>query len=218
MGLKDILFKKQKIIELQIIEYMDICLQCINTFDEAINCFVTTGCGESFDYFAEKIHKFESKADDVLKKLELDLYKKALIPESRGDIILLLEKVDKLPNIIETVLFEIRIQRMTIPVELIESFEKLASLSTEACRKVIECVSCLFNNQEKVVELVHKIDDLESEADHVQNSMLRELFELEIDLAEKLLFKSLITIMGNISDKAENIANRINLVLFKRRV
>lgn len=46
-------------------------------------------------------HKFESKADDIREEIEALMLGKALIPESRRDIIGLLESINDIPRIID---------------------------------------------------------------------------------------------------------------------
>ena len=73
---------------------------------------------EDFDEAVSKVHRLEAACDDLRREIEYLLYGKALLPESRGDLLGLLETFDRLPNIAETVAFLFSCQKMLLPADL----------------------------------------------------------------------------------------------------
>ena len=92
-------FKKQLQIESLIYDYLDNLKMTEQHFSEALNICLKNGVCSDFDFLTEQTHKFESKADDIREEIKALMYGKALIPESRGDIMGLLESIDKIPRI-----------------------------------------------------------------------------------------------------------------------
>ena len=94
---------KQKTLEALIRRYLDDVGRCL---DGLGTCLESCLAGEPFATIGEKaqvIHHAESQADDTRREIYVLLYGKALFPESRGDILGLLEATDKLPNAAESV-------------------------------------------------------------------------------------------------------------------
>ena len=65
---------------------------------------------------------------------------------------------------------------------------------------------------------MEQIDRLESRGDTIERDMIRTLFQLKIDTAEKILIRDIIRHIGDISDKAQSAADRIAIAVIKRRM
>ena len=103
------LFKKQKQVEDLIYKYLDSITRVQENFLRALDTFFDKGpVNRDFDFMVEETHKAESRSDDLRNEIETMMFAKALIPESRGDILELLEAMDKVPNLLELILYMIQ--------------------------------------------------------------------------------------------------------------
>ena len=110
------LFKKEQVVESLIYEYLDtLSLSQKNFIDALESCLQNGYLCETFDFLIIQTHKYKSKADDIREEIKTMMYGKALIPESRGDIMGLLEQTDFIPRIYERILYMIQTQRLEIP-------------------------------------------------------------------------------------------------------
>jgi len=105
--------------------YLDEYKICLESFNNAMNIYLENGLGEEFSYYVQQTHKMESQADYIRKKIEWEMYSKALLPESRGDLLGFLETMDKIPNKAESVLYQIQLQRLSLPKELKHNIKEL---------------------------------------------------------------------------------------------
>jgi len=212
------LFKKQQQVESLIYSYLDNLRMTQKRFSEALNvCLKDSSCGD-FDFLAQQTHKFESKADDINEEIKALMYGKALIPESRGDIMRLLEETDKIPRLLELILFTIRTQRLVIPRFIIPDIEELIEVSLRSCDLMLGQVEALFKRGEGIRGLISDIDYNESQCDHIEWRIITKIFESDIDPFQKLQLKELTVCMGKISDQADLVAKRINIISMKRIV
>jgi uncharacterized protein Yka (UPF0111/DUF47 family) len=62
------------------------------------------------------------------------------------------------------------------------------------------------------------IDQNESHCDHIEQRMMTRLFESDLEPFLKLQLKELIIAMGEISDQADRVSKRVNILTMKRRV
>ena len=218
MKVFDIFLRKQKTIEKDVFEYLDCWMECLQYFKEGMGVYLAEGLGEKFDYYVQQVHKTEDRADELRRKVEWEMYSKALIPESRGDILGFLETMDKLPNKAESLLNQIKLQRLEFPKELKPNLERIVRLSCEAIQLVHDASTRLLNRNGDICNLTDKIDTKETECDHAEQNTIEKIFLMDIDKADKILFKEFIIELGNLTDRAEDVADRLTLLSVKRRV
>jgi uncharacterized protein len=211
-------WKKQETIERMLSEYFEQCDLCYELFEKAFACYFSVGQGEAFEASVNRTHEAESRADDLRREIEFTLYGKALLPESRGDLLGLLEAFDQLPNIAETSLFAVRCQGMILPEDLAGDFKHLIDLNLQAYYLVRRAVDELFNNPKVTLHTTKEVDDKESESDRLERVMIRRIFARDTDNGTKLLLKELVLLIGRISDTAESTADRISIIAIKRQI
>ncbi|MCG8687832.1 MAG: DUF47 family protein [Desulfobacterales bacterium] len=212
------LFKKEDRLENLIYDYLKALEQAEEYFLKAFDtCLDSIHC-EAFDFLISQVHKAESKADDIREEIKSIMYGKALIPDSRGDVMGLLEALDRIPHLFERVLFMIQTQKMQIPGFLIPDLKDLVRISLESCDLVGDQVEALFKKKKGIRDLLKTIDVNESHCDHIERRIITKLFESDIEPFDKLQLKELVVQIGNISDEADRVSKRINIISMKRRV
>ena len=167
---------------------------------------------------ADETHRFESKADDVREEIKTLMYSKVLLPESRGDIMGLLESIDHIPRFFEITLNIIRTQQLAIPDLIASDVREMIGVSMEACDLMIKQVEDLFQRGRRISELLDVIDEKESQCDVIERRIITTLFDSDIDPFLKLQLKELVIFFGEISDQADRVSKRINIISLKRRV
>ena len=213
-----IFFKKQRQIESLLYDYLDNLKMTERHFSEALNTCLKKGVCSDFDFLTKQTHKFESKADDIREEIKALMYGKALIPESRGDIMGLLESIDEIPRILELILYMIKTQKLAIPDFIASDIKELIEISLESCDLLFKQVSALFKKSEELRSLVSTIDHNESHCDHIERRVITKIFDSDIDPFQKLQLKELIVNMGEISDQADRVSKRVNIISMKRHV
>lgn len=213
-----IFFKKQRQVESLIYDYLDNLRMTQKFFAEALNTCVKDGACSDFDFLTARTHKFESKADDIREEIKELMYGKALIPESRGDVMSLLEAVDEVPRVFELILYIIQTQKLTIPELIVSDLNELLLSSLEGCDLMINQVEALFKKNASVRDLLLEIDHIESQCDHIKRRIITKIFDSDIEPFEKLQLKEVVFAMGSISDKADHAARIVNIINMKRLV
>jgi len=213
------LFKKQSQVEKLIYDYLDTLKLAQKSFLNALEaCFLNGVFCENFEYLIIQTHKFESKADDIREEVKALMYEKALIPESRGDILLLLDSIDLIPHLFEQILYSIQTQKLTLPDFIVTDTRELTKISLECCDLVVREVTALFKKNERIRDLLTQIDSHESHCDHIERRIVTKIFDSPIDPFQKLQLKELVCLIGEISDQADRVSKRINIFNIKRRV
>ena len=212
------LFKKENRVEVLIFEYMDTLKLTQESFLNAINsCLEDQKCDE-FEFLITQTHKHESKADDIRDEINDLMYSKALIPDSRGDIMQLIESIDMIPHYFERVLFVMQTQKLSIPDFLALDVKELIRISLESCDLLSKQLALHLKQKLGSRALLGTIDTNESHCDHIERRIITKIFDSDLDPFIKLQLKELIVTMGEISDQTDRVSRRINIINMKRRV
>jgi len=72
--------------------------------------------------------------------------------------------------------------------------------------------------KEGIRALMSTIDQNESHCDHIERRIITKLFNPDLEPFLKLQLKEMVIVMGEISDQADRVSKRINIMTMKRRV
>ena len=214
----DFLFKKECRVETLIFEYMDTLKLIQESFLDAINACLEDNECEDFEFLITQTHKHESRADDIRDEINNLMYSKALIPDSRGDIMQLIESIDMIPHFFERILFIMQTQKLNIPEFLVLDVKDLIRISLESCDLLSKQMALHLKQKLGIRSLLSTIDTNESHCDYIERRIITKIFDSDMDPFVKLQLKELIITMGGISDQADRVSKRINIISMKRRV
>jgi len=209
--------KRNKVYEI-VERYLDKMLEAAELFKKTMEKYFEVGLSREFIEMIETTHLSESMADDIRREIELEMYEKSLIPESRGDILGLLEVTDEVMNKAQSVLYQIETENLEIPQELKDDFIKLIHNNISAFEVAVDGFRILFHNLKAVREKVQEVDKRESSSDRMERDLIRKIFAANYDIGKKILLKDLVIEIGNISDTSEEVTDRLNIVAAKRMV
>jgi hypothetical protein len=212
------LWKKQEKTEQMLDRYFEQTDLCFQMFEKAFSTYLEMGLGASFDAEMNKTQDYESAADDLRREIEHTLYGRALLPESRGDILGLLESFDRIPGIAESVLYTMSCQRMHVPAELQPMFRRLVDANLQAYYLTRKAVDNLMHNPRVTMHSTKDVEKKESESDDIEREIICTIFDGDMDTGEKILYRDLVLMIGQIADLCETTADRIGIIAIKRRV
>ncbi len=211
------IFRRTRELEGEIDEFMDNLSQSALAFKRAIAIFLADGRSSEFDEKLAQVNALESRSDVLRRTIERQLYAQTLIPESRGDVLGLLENLDSVLNNCEGTLWGFSIENPDIPEQHHEDFKALAEQVTAAVEALVLASRAFFRNVEMVSDHMHKVIFYEKEADKVSTKLKRQIFESDIDLARKQHLRHFVELVDNIADASEDVADRLAIYAIKRR-
>ncbi len=214
-----VFWKKNNIVIDMVEEYLQKAEECVGLLKIGFTHYLKKGLGTEFDAFIEKTHKAESSCDDIKIKIESAMYEKSLIPESRGDILSLIESIDQIPNNAEHILYSIETQFLETPTEIKDKLEQLLNININAFYELTRAARALFKDTSKIQTISNNIDKEESASDYLERTIIRYIFSSEnIAPDQRILFKELVGKLGSISDNCEKTADTIAIIAVKRIV
>jgi len=214
------LFGRSKELEIKITEYLDLVNRGSLTFKRDLNRYIK----KNFDLFEESLNdikEIENDADEHQKDIKYKLYKYMLIPESRADVLTIIEEIDTITDLAKEVIFEISIEKPNIPNELETDFLELVENSTEAVDMLVKAIRAFFEEISQVNDYVNKVHFFEHQADKNEERLKRKIFSdqfKKIDIAHKIQLRYFIEEIAALSDQAETVSEDVSVAAIKRRI
>lgn len=215
-----ILFGRSQELETEIAEYLDLVSQGALTFKRDLKRYVR----KEFEIFEEAlidIKEIENNADDHQKNIKYKLYKYMLIPDSRADVLNIVEEIDTITDLAKEVIYEIFIEKPKIPVNLESDFLELVENSAKAVDMLVKAVRAFFQEISQVNNYVNKVHFFEHQVDKNEERIKRKIFSeecQEIEIAYKMQLRYFIEEIAALSDQAEMVSEDISVAAIKRKI
>lgn len=212
-----IMFKPTKQLESHIDEFLNSVSEGTIVFEEGVRCYLENDL-ENFEAHLNKSHKLEQKADELRRTIESMLYTHTLIPEHRGDVLGLLENTDNVIDTIKETLDQFDIETPLIPEDLKKDFLDLTSASVKSADTLVHAIRAFFIEARAVKDYLHKVLFFENEADRIGDNLKRKVFKMDIDLSHKFHLRYFALHIQNVSDRSEEVADRLAIYTIKRTI
>lgn len=212
------LFGRTRKLEQQIDSFFDKISESGVVYRLAVRQYLKEGPTEEFEERLKRVNKLETEADQLRREIELKLYTKTLIPDSRGDVLGLIETTDQLLTQFEGSLWALSIEQPDIPDFARPGFKKLTNMVVKAVDELGLGARAFFRSPYDVSAYNHKVQLYEKEADIVSTNLKREIFSSDLDLARKLHLRAFVEQIDSIADMAEDVADRLAIYSVKRTV
>lgn len=213
------LFGKINVIEKNIDEFLDTLSEGAIVFKGAMGIYLGSGCeSDLFQQKLKQISKLEHNGDVLRRSIESDLYTKALIPDSRGDVLSLMEDLDWLLNMFESCLYAFWVE---CPEFSAEQHADLTALTEQVCQCVEACVvasRAFFRNISAVRDHLHHVMVYEKEADRLAMHIKKAIFSSDLPLERKTHLRYFIDKVDSLADEAEDVADWLAIYTIKRGI
>ncbi|MDH3580989.1 MAG: DUF47 family protein [Hyphomicrobiales bacterium] len=212
------LFGRTRDLEGQIDVFLDKISESAVIFKLAVQVYLKEGPNGEFGEKLNAVNAMESEADTLRRDIEKALYTYTLIPDSRGDVLGLIETLDQIMGLFEGALWAFDIEQPDIPEEFRPGFEKLADMVVEAVDALVLGARSFFRTPAAVADYNHKVMLYEKEADKISTRLKKEIFGSDIELAHKTHLRNFVEHIDNVADWAEDVSDRLAIYAIKRTV
>jgi predicted phosphate transport protein (TIGR00153 family) len=213
-----VLFKKTKKLELKMEEFLDTISESGIIFQEGIQYYLKKK-SDQFEQQISGIREIESRADRLRHTIEQQLYTETLIPESRGDVLALLETADDVINQVKSTLLEFSVEMPSIPEKFHEEFLNLTDHVVKAVDEMSKAIRAFLNEPKTVRNYTHKVYHYEREADRAAERLKRSIFsDKQLELSKKIHLRYFALHVDTIADRSEDVADRLGIYTIKRTI
>jgi len=165
---------------------------------------------EEVQKVTDQISDLESECDKLRRDVERRIYSETLIPEIRGDVLGMLENLDKIPGQIQGNAHSFNTEKPKVDPELDKNFLKLCDYASECISLLIEGARSFFIDKNITIEKCLEVAKVESKADKISTELKKTIFtNSENGLATKVHLKYFVEIMDEVANLSEDVADRL---------
>ena len=210
------IFKNRAGIETEIDSFLNMASESGIIFTEGMNAYLA-GDLDSFEANLIHIIETEKKADRLRRSIEDLLYRKTLVPESRGDVLELIERMDIVLGQFKGVMYRIEIERPDVSVTFHADLKNMCGFAVKTVEAITLSIRAYFKNISQVESHMHKVSFWETESDKVSTRLQKAIFSSEeMPLDQKMQLRDLVKHIDGIADKAEDTADSLAIYVIKR--
>ena len=214
------LFKKEKeVIEL-ILKHLDVTEKTIKSSLKTIEFYLDANIDEA-KIWARETRSNESEADIIRYEIRDKLYRGAYLPLLREDVYKLVECIDKVGNAAEACSDFFLNQRPLISDELKPHFLEVGKESLGIIDSLKLAVLCYLKGDcsiETVRDHTREIGIQESRVDKLEWDLTKEIFNSELDFAHQAHLKLCLDSITEVSDRAEDAGDQLELATLNAMV
>lgn len=211
------LFRKTKELDNKINEFLDNVSEAGLIYSRAIDLYMEKGACEDFMKKRQEISAFESRNDQLRRDVEATLYEHTLLPDSRADVLELLEAIDRVMNKYESNLYMYAIEKPQIPKAFHNAFKELVQTVVDCVEALVVSARSFFEMNGEIKNHLHKVMFFEKQADQQGTSLKTAFFdEKKLELAHQRQLQDFEMATEGISDLSEDVADTLTVLAVKR--
>lgn len=211
------LFKTTRDLESQLDAFIDAVSEGAIVFQRGVGAYLENRT-EQFESLVGEIDDLENRADDLRHEIKTRLYSHSLIPESRGDVLALLETLDDVINTAKQTLNLFLVEQPDLLPGMDADWRELTATAASTAEAVVRAARAFFRDPRTVNDHIHKVYFFEKEGDRQAMALKRKIFAADIDLARKMHLRDFALHVDMLSDAAEDVADRLSIYAIKRTV
>lgn len=217
-NIKISLFARTRDLEHRIDRLHDKIIEMAMVFKEAIDIYLKEQRSDTYRRSSKKIKQIEHDADNLRREIESRLYEQNLIPDLRGNILELVENLDKVVNLFDEVAHKFYIEQPSIPQEYHEQLKTLVSQVCECAENMAISSRAFFRDLATLRDYSKKVFLLEHQSDKTSGKLRRAVFDSDLELAQKMQINNFVEEVADIADLAEDCIDALLIFAIKREI
>ena len=189
--------------------FLDNILNINNLFKDLLKYYFAKEF-EKVEIITNKISSLESECDIIRRQVERKIYQETLIPYLRGDVLGILETMDKIPGKIQANANSFNIEKPNISSEYHENFLSLYNDASDCIVLLVDGGRNFFINKKITIEKCLLVSKIESKADLTKKMLKKNIFsDINHSLATKVHLRYFVDLMDEVANISEDVADRL---------
>jgi predicted phosphate transport protein (TIGR00153 family) len=215
-GFRIPIFGKTRGVEIGISDFLDALSEAGILFGKTVQEYIAHGVNEDCMRHQQRVSQLERKCDDLRLRIETVLLTQMLIPESRSDVMTMIDLLDAMLDRIKRELLAMTIEKPPVTLDLHDDLGRMVAAICSAIESTVLASRAFFANPRAVRDHVHKISLFEREADTLSIRMKMQIFDSGRDLALKMMLRDFVNRLDRVADQAEDVGDQISFFTLRR--
>jgi predicted phosphate transport protein (TIGR00153 family) len=212
-----LIFKKEKHVRKLILAHLNEVQECLMESRNVIEDYIA-GDLDSALQRVNSVIEIESRADLLERQIREVLLDGAFLPHIRSDVYRLVEAVDAIAGKSESVARFMWDQSPEIPEQFEADLLDIFRQSLNCFLELRKALRAYFKPKGEI-EILHihvaRVCEIETEVDARESALIRQIFTSQLELAEQIHLKQLVSTIGNIADLSEDASDELEFAAMK---
>ena len=221
------LFGKTRLLEGQIDEFLDKLAEGAIYFERGITAYLEERkVSETCEEKLSQIIDLKERCKELRRSIVNVLYSEMLIPDFRGSVLRLLTDLfsllDEMGKNFQELMIEqaqnsqMEIQPYADPKIEAKEFLELVKVVVKSVETVIIAARNFFRDPKSVRDHIYQVRVYESEADKIAISLKKKIFGTDLKFSQKINLREVVDAIDAIADKAEDVADELDIYAIQR--
>ncbi|MGM0415187.1 MAG: DUF47 domain-containing protein, partial [Bacillota bacterium] len=211
------LFRESDKLEVNLVDLTELVGKCMANSLEALFLYLEEGESHEVKVLIDTVHEYESKADELRREIITSILDGRLMPNTRSDILNLVESIDDIADFSEDIIDEIIFLRLKFTYLDLDRARQMQELLLEQFEKLTDGLKLLFIEMNQALVYARQLEEIESKLDDIEEEMIREIGQNpELDAAEKLSHRNLIKNISDLADIIEKVGDVMEVIVSVR--
>ncbi len=212
------LFARTKDLEHTIDKLHDKIIEMTVEFREAVDIYLSEKRSDNYRKTSKKIKIIEHDSDTLRRDIESRLYEQNLIPDLRGNILQLVENLDRVVNLFDEVAHKFYIEQPDVPEIYHDQFKVLVRQVSECAENMAIASRAFFRDLVTLRDYSQKVYLLEKQSDKTSAKLRKAIFDSDLELARKNQLNVFVHEVADIADLAEDCIDALLIFAIKREI
>ncbi len=197
-------------------EFLDRCGEAVLLLETTVQQYFTQGTEEQLQQRVDQIRSIEERADELRRNVANTMYTEMLMPDTRGDVLDLLDAIDGGLDESTHLLVRLAIERPELPQEFDADSEALMREVSAASKALLGAARVYFKDPLAVRGAVHPVSFHNKEATNIGLRLGRAIYDSELPLERKLQLGDFLAAVRSLASSAEDVAEKLVIYAVKR--
>lgn len=200
----------------EIDEFLDKVSEAILVLEQTILDYVDQGPSETLEDRLTQIRTIEQRGDELRRGIANTMYSEMLMPDTRGDMLSLLDEVDDVLDACAHTVVRLVIERPELPEDSRPDFKNLMAEVSKSAQTMMDGARAYFKDPQAVRNYVHKVGFHEEEATTIGFQLGRRIFDSDLPLERKRQLADWIVYLRQLASNANDAADSMSVFAVKR--
>jgi len=202
----------------EIDEFIDKVSEAQMVVEKALLHYFDAGPDPELDQKLAQVAKIEERADELRRNVANMMFSQMLMPDTRGDVLTLLDEVDTTLDDCVHIMVDLAIERPKPVEEFVEGFKALIVAVGEAVQAMLRAARAYFKDPNAIRDHVHKVNFHEKEATKAALRTGRAFFDSDLSLSRKRQGRDWLAKIRSLASHANDIGDELAIFAIKRSV
>jgi predicted phosphate transport protein (TIGR00153 family) len=187
-------------------------------FREAVDIYLKENRSDNYRKTSKKIKIIERDSDSLRREIESRLYEQNLIPDMRGNILQLVENLDKVINMFDEVAHKFYIEQPDIPEIYHEPLKNIVKLVSDCAENMSISSRAFFRDLSTLRDYSNKVYLLRHQSDKASAKLRKSIFDSDLELARKYQLNTFVQEVADVAVLAEDCIDALVIFAIKREI